>query len=287
MEAGTPRPNKELYSRGLVEWYATLVTGRPAQYTSNPVDISLVEQTLGDRREALHAARLNTSNCLRRFRSAQEKWLAEDRAGLGRGQTDAVRQQFESLAVRFLLASTHLEELWAHSSSRRLQILELVEPVETHTWSNDDLLESMLVFEGYLFQLRSFVDYFLVYACLTFGVSAPGTMRLRDFRRRVQRLGLPRGDRFLLYVEQEVFGDAAWGSLLRSLRDRVAHRAAFQPSREGKEEVLGVRLDWPTIRGHTLERLAQTFDNGAFGLISDSVPILFGREWVTGQARDT
>lgn len=68
----------------------------------------------------------------------------------------------------------------------------------------------------------------------------------------------PRLTKAYNYFKQNVFGLNQWGSILKSLRDRVAHFDRIRPSKitsdEGLEEL--------TVTGLGLERIAQDFENG-------------------------
>jgi hypothetical protein len=245
---------------------------------------------MSDRRALLRTAQRSLSNCFAKFRLAQEVYLAERSDLYTDDQVRAVREHLRTLTTRYVFAQVHLEELWSESETHRFSIIDLIgSEVASHTWNDEDLLISMLSFESYLFQARSFVDHFMLYSCLVLGVAAPGTMSRRRFRKCMTAAPAPFSDRaseLLKYFDSTVFGSNKWGAVLKGLRDRVAHRDIVRPRRQGGEEVVGVLLDWPTVQGLTLERLAQTFDNGAFGLLQDSVLILFERTWIAGPARE-
>ncbi len=81
--------------------------------------------------------------------------------------------------------------------------------------------------------------------------------------------------------------DDEWVSLLKSLRDRIAHRDMLSANFESQEKIVtftqpSVLFNWPTIKGRTYDRLCQDSHNGIFLLIVDTLPVLFDIEWKPG-----
>jgi hypothetical protein len=83
------------------------------------------------------------------------------------------------------------------------------------------------------------------------------------------------------YFTQNVFGRGKWGSLLKSLRDRVAHFDRVRPAKttlgEGSEDL--------TVTGLSLERLAQDFENGTYDLLVNVIAPIWERDWQPGPYR--
>jgi len=93
------------------------------------------------------------------------------------------------------------------------------------------------------------------------------------------------------YFHTQVFGSSEWygmnpnnwGSLLVSLRDKVAHRDRLRPSFDSGETLVGgVLFDWPTLRNITYDRFCQYMQNGMFALFTDVSPIIYELEWKAG-----
>ena len=194
-----------------------------------------------------------------------------------------------ALRTRHLFASFQLEQLWALSESCRWQVLQkLVGKERESTWNDEERLLGMILLDAFLFESRSLIDFFMKYACTVFRVDCPGHMSSDKFRKAMARARSPFSERaqaLSAYFDEHVFGDDCWGLLLRGLRDRIAHRDILRGDSTGDEEIMGVRLAWPTVQKMTYERLAQTFDNGVFDLFRDTSPWLFGLKWKTGPYR--
>ena len=96
------------------------------------------------------------------------------------------------------------------------------------------------------------------------------------------------------YFDTRVFGSSDWegldpndwGSLLTSLRDKVAHRDRLRPSFDSEETLIGkVLFDWPTLKSITYDRFCQYMQNGMFAFFTDVSPVLYGLEWKAGLYR--
>lgn len=190
---------------------------------------------------------------------------------------------------KFMVSSVHLEELWRMSERARLTLPELIENAVTlHRWDERDRFDATRHLESFLFQARSFIDVFMRLGCEALSSSPPVYMSVDDFRRSLceaPAANHDRAERLQQYFDREVFGLSSWGTLVRSLRDKIAHRDSLRPSQAGQEHVAGIRLDWPTIKGVTFERLAQGFHNGAFELVRSASPIVFDSAWYSGPYR--
>ena len=202
------------------------------------------------------------------------------------GQRDAARAALRAALFKFELAHVHLENIWQIRETIGLELL-LDNSVENHAWDNATSTLGSLHLEGFLYQARAFLDATMLHGVLALGVSFRGSMSLKAFKKVVD----PGSDRRpahaeelhrLFFGEGGVFATDAWGSLLRALRDRVAHGRDFTPGDESSERVGVVTLDWPTLRGQTFHALAQSFQNDAFGLLCDLVPVLYGTPWKPG-----
>ena len=110
-------------------------------------------------------------------------------------------------------------------------------------------------------------------------------MTRKNFTKQVKRVEEPFAERagaIWRYIEDRVFGEQRWGALVRDLRNKIAHVGELYPGEDGDETAAGIFLDWPTVQGLTLERLAQDFQNGAFDLFADLAEPLFLCKWKAG-----
>jgi hypothetical protein len=96
------------------------------------------------------------------------------------------------------------------------------------------------------------------------------------------------------YFDTRIFGSSDWegmnpndwGTLLKSLRDKIAHKDRLHPSFDSEEVLVGeVLFDWPTLRGITRDRFCQYIQNGMFAIFTDVSPVLYELEWKPGPYR--
>jgi len=119
------------------------------------------------------------------------------------------------------------------------------------------------------------------------GYEKPGMMSLKKFYRCMKSTQEPilkrKSARLHCYFKKNVFSEDGWGTLLKGLRDKIAHQEHLRSSYEGSEKLFGkVLLDWPTLRGKTFDRFCQEIENGMFNMIRETSPILFDLEWKSG-----
>ena len=170
------------------------------------------------------------------------------------------------------------------SEALRCDLVALIDnSTSVHRWTDIELTLGSAYLESFVFQARSLLDVYMHYVCLVMNVRQPGKMGWGPFKDKLLQI---RDERFRVraanvseYFEQDVFSQPAWGWLLRELRDKIPHSDRLCPRNQNTECLVGVHLDWPTIRGLTLESLAQSFDNGMFELLRRTTPQLFLLEW--------
>ncbi len=204
-----------------------------------------------------------------------------------------------AVAYKFHLANLSLEQLWSLSHSKRDELFyALQNSLDRLDVSDDELLLTSFALEGFLFQARSFLDFYMLYLCLFLKTGHQGSMSKEKFFKALKRANLrplaSKAEWVRDYFAKKVFGSSDreglnpndWGCLLISLRDKIAHRDRLHPSFEGNETLVGkVLFDWPTLRNITYDRFCQYMQNGMFALFKDVSPILYELEWKPGTYR--
>ena len=78
-----------------------------------------------------------------------------------------------------------------------------------------------------------------------------------------------------------------WGDLIRSLRNKIAHKDRIKLSRNSLERIMNeILLDFPTIRDLTYANFCQEMENGLQYMVKDLFPILYGIDWKSGPYRE-
>jgi len=139
-------------------------------------------------------------------------------------------------------------------------------------------------FEAYLLQARAFINVAQVHTLDACRVPFGGQLTNDKYEKAVRKAPKDVSDRLTRaqsYFAQDVFGHGKWGSLLKSLRDRVVHFDRVRPSRtisgRGSEEL--------TVAGLSLERLAQDFETGSYDLLVRVIAPIWERDWQPGHYR--
>lgn len=215
-------------------------------------------------------------------------------------ELDQLRYYLRSLIYKFHLATLSLEQLWSLSHGKRNELPEALEnSLDKLECSDDELLLASFSFEGFLFQSRAFLDFYMLYLCLFLRTGHEGSISRDKFNKALKGV---RVDNFVGkaklvsdYFNTRVFGEFDthfalssnnWGELLISLRDKIAHRDRVRPSFDGKETLAkGVLFDWPTLQGITWDRFCQYMQNGMFSLFTDVSPMIYDLEWKAGPYR--
>ena len=221
----------------------------------------------------------------------QEIYLSRNPTLYSEAQQAHIRQGLHAVEFKNVLAHAHLEELWALSMDCRWSLVDLVtNSVDKQVWTDEEHIIGAMHLEAFVVQARAFLNVYMYYICLLMNIAQPGEMTRDKFKRSMKKVSDPQlqhiAGQMTTYFDVAVFGDGQWGKLVKDIRDKILHRESLRPSAQSEEVVMGLLLDWPTIRGMTFERFAQQFANGAFELLRSTTPILLGLEWKTGPFRE-
>lgn len=167
--------------------------------------------------------------------------------------------------------------------------------LETLNCSEDEQVLVSYALESFLFEARSFLDVYMIFVCLLLKTGfTKGHMSKSSFYVELDKVTDPPFDQksqwMKNYFETKVFGQEEnpknsiirndWGTLLRSLRDKVAHRDVINLSFDSKEKFINdIRLDWPTLKGITYHSLAETIGNGIHALFHQGLCHIYELKW--------
>lgn len=226
----------------------------------------------------------------------QEAYLRRNASAYTAAECEQLRYYLKAAIYKFYLATLSLEQLWALSYAKRDKLFwALQNSLDRLDCSDDELLLSSFALETFLFQGTAFLDLYMLYLCIFFRTGHRGSISRGKFTKAIERASAGtfghKAKQVKEYFETRVFGaqedtflaPSNWGALLRSLRDKIAHRDRLRPSFESNETLLDkVLFNWPTLRGITYDRFCQHMQNGMFYLITDISPILYDLEWKPG-----
>ena len=233
---------------------------------------------------------------LRKLQAMQDVYLQKNPGLYTPDELEQIQYYLRAIAYKLHLASLSLEQLWSLSDTKRQELFYALEnSLDRLNVSDDELLLISFVFEGFLFQATSFLDFYMLYICSFLKTDHRGSMSRKKFFKALDKVNeTPFAEKAKWvhdYFHNKVFGTSDWtrlnpdnwGSLLRSLRDKIAHRDRLRPSFNSNETLAGkVLFDWPTLRDITYDRFCQYMQNGMFALFTDVSPVLYELEWKPG-----
>ena len=250
--------------------------------------------------QGLHAlmsdTKLHADIPLQKLSAMQDIYFDRNPGVHSRKEVDGLHYYLQAVSYKFHLTILHLEQIWALSEEKRLQApYVLANSFDRLETSDSELLAISFAFEGFLLQSRTFLDFYMIYVCRFVKSGFNGSMTFERFFKNLSRArNGPCGEAAKLigeYFNENVFSqsegkslaETEWGTLLISLRDKIAHRDRLHPSFNSRETLTdGILFDWPTLRDTTYDRLCQYFHNGMFALLRETSPILYGLEWKSG-----
>ncbi len=223
----------------------------------------------------------------------QERYFQNKGSIHSKERRDQLRYFLKSVMFKFQLSNLNLEQLWALSEDDRGDLfLALENSLDRLDVDDQRLLLISFAFEGVLFQVLSTLDVYMLYISFLLEllpVGYRGRMTESKFTDLLlDHLSDNMGDKVettYRYFSKNIFGEdeekewsyANWGSLVRSLRDKIAHRDRIQPSFDSDERLIDqILFNWPTIRGVTCDYFYQKIHSGLYCMIRDLCPILYG-----------
>ncbi|MBN2423697.1 MAG: hypothetical protein JXR46_04070 [Calditrichaceae bacterium] len=208
-----------------------------------------------------------------------------------------INYYLKSTLYKFHLTSMSLEELWSLSELKRGELFDAIEnSVNILDITDIELKIISFVFEGFLFQARSFLDFVMIYLCLLLKINHQGKISKKKFFNSLEmqkdKILHSKAINVSNYFMNHVFGDNNfhglfpnnWGTLLTDLRDKIVHRDKIRPSFKSTEKLSNnILFNWPTIQDLTYDRFQKYIQNGMFSLFVEVMPIIFDLKWIAGK----
>ena len=241
----------------------------------------------------------SADNFIQKVFTMQDIYLENNPGVYTPEEVEQVRYYLRAVSYKFQLANLSLEQLWALSETKRGELYAALEnSFDRLDVSDDELLLISFAFEGVLFQVMACLEFYMLYLCFflqLLPVDYRGKMttsrffdtlaksRRNDSSGKVKQVEEHFNVRVFGADKQDIWHPNNWGTLLISLRDKIAHRDRLRPSFDGDETLIGqVLFDWPTLRGITYDRFYQSVQSGLYCLIKELSPILYELEWKPG-----
>ncbi len=196
-----------------------------------------------------------------------------------------------AFSYKFYLAALHLEQLWAITHGRGIDITlyrVLLVACDTHDTSNDEKLLSAFLIEDSIIQSAAFYDFFGLYIWSFFDLDFPKGFHFTE-RKLVRELKEIRNQDLQNKAANvlEYYGrkeEKIYRELIKKLRNSMVHRDEDKPSFEEGDTLAEKLLQgFPSyIAITTCSRLFQDIQNDMFYLVTDLISRLYDLEWKPG-----
>ena len=222
---------------------------------------------------------------VRRLKAMHQTYFQENAHFYDESETRWINHYLDSVIYKYYLVMISVEQLQAIRHNKRSE--SIVTAPENNLdrldcSDNEQLLVSFAL-ENFLFESRAFLDLYMILVCLLLRTGfAKGYMNRERFFDEFDKVQQPpffqKAEWVTDYIKSNVFGKhdvksfvrKDWGELIKSLRDKIAHRDIIQPSFDSDETLIkGVLLNWPTLQGMTYQAICEMIRNGMFSLFVD------------------
>jgi hypothetical protein len=145
-----------------------------------------------------------------------------------------------------------------------------------------------LLFDQSLFLWRSFLDFYMKYLVYFSTKNYVVNMNVGELTKRFTNAEEnSKSHKLHEYFMKNVFNEGShnsnWGNVLRSYRDKTAHNTLLNLTMKEVKTRTGQAVMEPTTQGQEISFFVQnTFENNAFYMLKDLMPILYEVEWIAG-----
>ena len=230
--------------------------------------------------------------------AAQEVCLINNASLYSEIETETVRYFLVAFLYKYQLANYSLEQLWAIRDAKvENNILDIARNSMTSLdLTNDEVFLQSYCLEQFLFQSRSGLDFYMLYLAHLLRTGHEGSMSTERFYKRLAKARpdylSDKARSVEEYFKTRIFGNEKqvdilsptnWGTLIKSLRDKIAHKDRINLSMNSPDRIMhDILLDFPTLKDLTYDRFCQAMENGMWLMIHDLIPILYDLEWQAG-----
>ena len=244
----------------------------------------------------LQTATSHTANSSLKITKMQQKYFEKNQDKYIEDEIHLVKYYLNAALYKFVLSNISLEQLWTLSSLKRNNVYNALEnSLKSLDTYDKELIMISFVFESFLLQSRTFLDFIMLYITLVLKTGHKGSISHSKFMKALNNVRDEPFDKkakeILDYFNSNIYGKPDWnfhhprywGTLLSSLRDKIAHRDIIKSSFNSNEYLFDdILFNWPTLRNITYDRFCQYIQNGMFTLFQEITPILFDLKWETG-----
>lgn len=228
-----------------------------------------------------------TSNFIDKLNYYLVQYLDKNKGLYSKPEINFIEESLNALCLKHTYFAYASSSLWALSEHKRDHIsYPESTPIEVSQLSQSEALFYCTTFELAIYEARSLIEFTMNF-CSAIMRYQPLIIGLSEFNKKwnnnIEPPFTEKAQVLWSYFNDEVFGKGKWGNELRSIRDKIAHKTTIKLNREGREHILNVRLDWPTIKENTCDRFVQeSVVNHIHYMTMDVFELLLGIKWQPG-----
>ncbi len=248
-------------------------------------------------------AQKNMEPTVLKTKAAQKTYFASNRGIYDGDEIETLQYFLDAFLYKFQLANFSLEQLWTIRDAKVAQNLQEIirNSISTLDLTNNEVFLQSFLLEQFLFQGRSYLDFMMLYIAHFLRTGHEGSMSTKTFYKRLAKENPDalRGKSTQVehYFKTRVFGaekeiiitsPTNWGTLIKSLRDKIAHRDRIKISKNSSDRIMNdILLDFPTLKDLTYDTFCQAMQNGMWNTICELLfPILYDLKWQPGPYRN-
>lgn len=247
-------------------------------------------------------AQRDTQPTVEKTRMAHRIFVGKCASLYSEDELQTAQHFLDAFLYKYQLANFSLEQLWAINEAKiEANLLEIIRNlIESLELSDSENFLQSHCFEQFLFQGRACLDFYMLYIAHLLRTGHEGSMSRDKFYKRLKNAEpnslSDKAECVEHHFKTNIFGSGYnidglaqnnWGELLKSLRDKIAHKDKIKLSKNSLERIMNdILLDYPTIRDLTYERFCQKMHNGLWYMVKDLFPVLYDIEWQAGPYRE-
>lgn len=231
-----------------------------------------------------------------KIQAMQASFLRKNATLYTEEETQQIDYYLRAALYKSYLATIAMEQLWALSHFKRNDLIfALQNSLASLDCTDEELLTISFAFENFLFLSRAFLDFYMLYLCIFLKTGHEGKISQSKFYDSLNRVKsgqfTGKATQIAEYFKVKVFAVSSndqlapenWGTLIQSLRDKIAHQDRIRPNFSSNETLLNtVLFNWPTLRGMTYDRFCQFMENGMFSMMTEVSSLAYELEWKPG-----
>jgi len=215
---------------------------------------------------------------VKKIEGASQRYLTLNPDQYSIERTRDITDKIHACTLKLFLSLLHLELLHSHNLHSRSNSVECLQnSLDTLSWDDEDKVLGSLFLESYLFQSQALVELWMYYICLVLNIKNPVQITYTEFKRMMNQIADPRAAQLQEYFSNHYNDPESWINILKSIRDKIAHRDYLRESYLGEHATLfdKLTLEFPKLRRKDYNDFSEMMTQSLFTMIEETSEILY------------